>query len=606
MHHGRRERGHFPETYQRFQLIRTHGRVFGVPMSLNAKALYKDGSLFTHPAVLSASTLEELREQIDAFDVSPWRPEHVGMYAGYDLVRLADAVHAVPAGAGEVDLHLDDERRRAGVVSGGDRAEVEEHIRRLLDADAVEFAGWLPIYGFAGNCGRHPQFKHTAEPPPGYRFTVSEPPRRVPSSKPSLWSRLTAGIGKVVIGMSTVARLLSAFVRPRAGVTLRARWRIFLALWRMFRKMRARGCALMPTFRFLQTRHLQSQLMIGDRDGLVFLTSMPFTYGQNPWVVEIEDPTTLFFPIIHNGHNCGLDVQASPYLPIVRTLLEDDSCKAILTHMRSTAEMVPTLFGSDIIRTKVIYSPLGVKLPRRYQRHEARPAGEAIDLLFINSWCQVPENFFVRGGLDVLEAFATLRERYPQLRLTMRTALPLLADHYHRLIEQGWVRVINRFVTAQEMAELHAGSHIYLLPAARVHIVSLLQAMSYGLAVVASDGWGMEEYLEHERTGLVVKGRYGKAAWADYDAGFLREDYEPTYTPDTVVVQGIVDAVSRLVEEPELRARLGRAARAEVASKYTLEQWNQGLKAAFDLARGITPGAKQGAGHQVRREATVA
>ena len=108
-------------------------------------------------------------------------------------------------------------------------------------------------------------------------------------------------------------------------------------------------------------------------------------------------------------------------------------------------------------------------------------------LLFINSWCQVPENFFVRGGLDVLEAFAILHKRYPQLRLTMRTALPSLADHYHRILEDGWVRVVHRYMTAEEMADLHAESHIFLLPAARVHIVSLLQAMSYGLAVVASD-----------------------------------------------------------------------------------------------------------------------
>ena len=46
------------------------------------------------------------------------------------------------------------------------------------------------------------------------------------------------------------------------------------------------------------------------------------------------------------------------------------------------------------------------------------------------------------------EAFAILRERYPQLRLTLRTALPALDEHYHRIIEQGWVRVVNRFLAA--------------------------------------------------------------------------------------------------------------------------------------------------------------
>jgi glycosyltransferase involved in cell wall biosynthesis len=166
----------------------------------------------------------------------------------------------------------------------------------------------------------------------------------------------------------------------------------------------------------------------------------------------------------------------------------------------------------------------------------------------------------------------------------MRTDLPPLYDYYHRIIESGWVRIINRFMTAAEMAELHASSHIFLLPAARVHIVSLLQAMSYGLAVVGSDGWGMEEYLAHERNGLVVNGRYGKVSWADEQAGFLREDYEPMYTADPEVVDGVVEAVSRLVEDFELRRRLGHSARRDVETTFNLHGWNRGVSEALGRA----------------------
>jgi len=368
-------------------------------------------------------------------------------------------------------------------------------------------------------------------------------------------------------------------------VSVRARVRVFCVLLRLFFRLLRRGCKPAAILRFLQSRHLESQLLLGERRELAFLTSMPYTFGQRPWVIEIEDPTTLFYPLIQNGNTCNLEIRESPYYPIVKALLEGNDCKAILTHMKSTARLVGTLFDSETIRKKVIYSPLGVKLPARWQRHEAQLEDEPIHLLFINSWCQVPENFYVRGGLDLLEAFAILHERYPQLRLTIRSELPLLADHYHRIIESGWVRVINRFQSSEEMARLHADSHIFLLPAARVHIVSLLQAMSYGLAVVTSDGWGIDEYIDNERNGLIVKGRYGKTSWADEEAGLLRENYEPMLTPDWEVVQGIVEAVSRLVEDRRFRARLGRTARADVETRYTPEQWNRGLKAAFDRAR---------------------
>jgi glycosyltransferase involved in cell wall biosynthesis len=346
-------------------------------------------------------------------------------------------------------------------------------------------------------------------------------------------------------------------------------------------------CKLLPSLRFLSSRHLNSQLLVGDKRDLVFLTSMPYTYGQNPWVIEIEDPTTLFYPMVHNGHTCGLQIKNSPYFRIVKTLLEADHCKAILTHMKSTAKLVPALFGSEAIRKKVVYAPLGVPTPLRWQKHAPQRDDEPIHLLFINSWCQAPTNFNLRGGLEILEAFETLRIRYPQLRLTMRTNLPGIDDYYRRIIESGWVRIIDRFTTAEEMADLHANSHVFLLPAARVHIVSLLQAMSYGLAVVASDGWGIDEYLEHERNGLIVKGRYGKASWADEEAGLLREDYT-MHIPDPRVVEGIIESVSRLVEDSQLRARLGRTARADVESRFNMTNWNRGLKAAFDLA-GIDP-----------------
>jgi glycosyltransferase involved in cell wall biosynthesis len=367
-----------------------------------------------------------------------------------------------------------------------------------------------------------------------------------------------------------------------AAVGLCARLRVLAAIVRLFMAMRRRGARLGPILRFLRSRHYPSQLLLARYKGLVFLPSIPHTYGQNPWVIEIEDPTTLFHPFVHNGQTRDLRLADSPYFPIVKTLLESDHCKGIITHIKSTAELVPILFGSEPIRKKVFYRPLGVRLPEHWQRHEAGGHDDPIHLLFTNSWCQVVGNFQLRGGLDVLEAFSILHRRYPRLRLTMRTGLPGMPDRYHRLIEQGWVRVISRFMSARELGALLAKSHIFLLPAARIHIVSLLQAMSYGLAVVTSDGWGIEEYIDHGRNGLVVKGRYGKVSWADARAGMLREDYLPMAESDPKVVRGLVQALSRLVEDADLRKRLGQTARRDVETTYNLERWNAGLKEVFD------------------------
>jgi glycosyltransferase involved in cell wall biosynthesis len=574
----------FPYTYKGFHLVRSRGRVYAIPGHLDPDEVEELGRLTTHPAILSEATAGELEALIDRGG-GPERPEPAGTWSGYDLVRYRGSYYGVPRAAGPVDLDLDDERREAGVIGGASREEVQERIRTAVDKVPVEFTGWLPIYGASGNCGRHPQFQHTAEPPPGYHFTHSA---RAP--RPSPWRKAVARFSRqlhtLLYQVWLLTRPLFGAFLGGPGCSLGGRLRVLAALARLYAALRRGGGRLIPVLRFLRSRHYRSQVLLADYRGLVFLTSIPHTYGQNPWVIEIEDPMTLFLPFLLNGKTSALNLADSPYFPLVKTLLEAEACKGILTHVKSTAEMLPTLFRSEAIRRKVFHVPLGVKLPARWQRHEA---DEPIDLLFINSWHQMPENFYLRGGLDVLEAFANLRERYPQLRLTLRTTLPPLDPHYHRILESGWVRVIDRFLPAAEMDALLADSHIFLLPAARIHVVSLLQAMAHGLAVVASDGWGIEEYLTHERNGLIVKGRYGKVSWVDERAGMLREDYGPMLTADAEVVQGLVGAASRLVEDRALRQRLGRTARRDVETTYNLERWNRGLRDVFDRALGSPP-----------------
>jgi glycosyltransferase involved in cell wall biosynthesis len=538
---------------------------------------------------LSQVARKEVKVMIDACDEAPGPAEVVGRCQGHALLPSRGQVHGIPIAAEQADLDRHEPRQQAGAIRAARAEAVQAQILSGQAAIPIEFAGWLPIYAASGNCGRHPQFTHTAHPPPGYRFTFSAPAvPRTSTARVTMVGQLRSGVSQFLGTLWAGINPFLAVWRRAPRVGLRARLRLLTAVLRLFVTLVRGGARLGAILRFLRSRHFHSQLLLAPHRGVVFLTSIPFTYGQNPWLLEIEDPTTLFFPMIQNGNTSRLHIRKSAYYPIVKALLESESCQGILTHMHSTAQLVPRLFQSETISKKVVHVPLGVPLPKTWQHHEEQGPDDPIHLLFINSWCQVPSNFYLRGGLDILEAFAILRQRFPQLRLTLRTGLPPIKPRYHRIIEAGWVRVINRFLSPREMAKLHAGSHIFLLPAARVHIVSLLQAMSYGLAVVASDGWGIEEYLNHERNGLIVKGRYGKVSWADEQSGLLRENYTPMYKADRHVVEGLVEAISRLVEDHQLRARLGRAARTDVETRFSLEQWNLGLQAAFDrlLTRG--------------------
>lgn len=564
--------------YRGFQLVRFRGHWYGLPTALMRLDAARPWRSLRHPAVLWAISREGLEVCIDGFDPTPYLSEPVGEFEGHDLVRHGGRVFGVPRSLGPVDLNVAEERGQDGVICGDTVDQVTERISAALAAQPVEFLGWLPVFKRFGNCGSHPQFGHTEEPPPGYKFVRTQ--QVVYDDGPPPPETRRQRLRRVVTGLFLS---LWVFVSTAQRYGVVRSLRTLVVFLRLFVGIARKTGRVLPALRFAHSRNFQSQVLAPRGADLAFVTSVPYTYGQNPWVIEVEDATTLFYPFVENGRTAGLDVRSSPYFATVKALLEADNCRGIVTHMRSTAEMIPTLFGSETIARKVTYSPLGVALPEKWQQHEDE--GDApINLLFTNSWHQNPDGFFLRGGLDVLEAFDVLRRRYPRLRLTLRSGLPRLEERHIRMVEAGWVRIISWFLPPKRMAELQRESHIYLLPAARIHIVSVLQAMSYGQAVVVSDGWGMEEYVEHGRNGLVVPGRK-KVAWADREAGMLRENYGPMYGPDQTVIDGLIESVSLLVEQRAVRKRLGGAARNDVATRYTLAQWNNALKAAFDKAR---------------------
>ncbi|MGL4553998.1 MAG: glycosyltransferase [Gemmataceae bacterium] len=566
------------EEYRGYRLWAVHCAVFALPAHLDHEELRGRGWLESHPEVFSGPSFDDVRREIDRR--GPYEPpQPLGEHRGFRLLRRGERYLAVPPEVPALD-HDDPNGERVALSAGSVEA-LHRRVDEAADATGVEFAGWFPIYTLSGDCGRHPQFRHTARPPAGYRFTHSGPAERLP--RPTLLGSVGKWAVKAALAVAAALRPVVVFFLPCPGASVSGRLHLLASMWRLAWAAVRNGAWPLDVLCFFRTRNFRSQLMMPRSDRLVFLTSMPYTYGQWDWVLEIEDPTTLFYPLIHNGLTAQVELRRCRYFPLVKALLEQDACKAVVTHMRSTARLVADLFQSEIIARKIRYAPMGVALPRRWQRHEPRPADEPVELLFTDSWCQV--NFFTRGGLEVLEAFAVLAERYPQLRLTVRAKIPPgLADRYHRVLEGDRVRVIARFLPDDEHADLFARSHIYLLPAARIHIVSLLQAMGNGLAVVGSDGWGFSEYVDHGRNGLLVEGRYGKASWVDDDAAMLREDYLTFRLPDPAVVAGIVEAVTELVEDPEARARLGRAARADVEGRYTVERWNAALKGVFDEA----------------------
>jgi len=397
--------------------------------------------------------------------------------------------------------------------------------------------------------GHHPQFEHIRHPPAGYEFVSGGTP-----------------------GINMPARV----VRSIAELT-----------WAATKN----GSTVAALAKFIRSRSLGAQLAVPSDVSLAFLPSMPFILGQIPWVIEIEDTTTLFVPfprISGKRHDPRLfgtgGIYDSGFLPAIKALLQSESCRGIITHVKSTADSISTLFDDPTLGNKIFHIPLGTR--QRVMCKTPKPNGP-VTILFTNSWHQGSTSFYLRGGLDVLEAYAVIFPKYPGSRLVLRTKLPPdLDQRYRRIIDRCNVQVIDQFLSEPEMEALFNSADVYVLPAARLHVVSVLQAMASGLAIIVSDGWGMAEYITHSRNGLIIPGRYGRTSWMDSN-GMLRENYQPLFLTDPTVTSALADALSSLIKDAEMRATLAETALNDIRTRFSMERWNHDLASAFDRALSI-------------------
>lgn len=523
-----------------FNIVKYGTAFFAIPQSLGS-INFDIPEQLQRPEILCNDNLEDL--EISVFHTPVMTKDPFIIKMGYSVAHHQGDFYAIPRSLGSINLKKPEQMQHPGILKANHLSNLKKQICHIHKTTPVEYAGWLPVFRLFGNCGSHPQFDNLSFAPEGYTFIKSE------KSTPF---EFQAATGRLV---NSISELTASALRN--------------------------GAKKDALEHFISTRDFSGQLMLPQNPELVFIPSVPFTYSQHPWVIEIEDATALFYPFVHNGQTGSISTSQITCLPIIKALIQSKNCKGIITHIKSTAENIPKLFQDERISNKVSYIPLGINLPASNLCEKGNK--EWIELLFTNSWHQNPRNFFVRGGLDLLEAFSALNQKYPNIRLTLRTQLPDLGPHYQEIISQSNIRVVGGFLPENDWRELYHYSDIFILPAARIHVVSILEAMSYGMAVVVSDGWGIEEYIENGVNGMVIKGRYGKTSWMSED-GMLREDYSACYSSDPAIVNGLVHSLTLLIENPGLRQSLQQRARKDIESKYNLNNWNSGLKRVLDNA----------------------
>ena len=156
-----------------------------------------------------------------------------------------------------------------------------------------------------------------------------------------------------------------------------------------------------------------------------------------------------------------------------------------------------------------------------------------------------------KGSLDLLRSVKRVAESFSEVEYVIAGGRhnSINDETLERALAAGdtreHVRVLGH-VPWQQLAEWYRRATVFVMPSHyETFGISVIEAMAFGLPVVATNVGGLPEIVEDGVTGILV----------------------PPKDPDA-----LAEAVIQLLRDPQLRRRLGQAARDRVVSEFRIER----------------------------------
>lgn len=210
--------------------------------------------------------------------------------------------------------------------------------------------------------------------------------------------------------------------------------------------------------------------------------------------------------------------------------------------------------GIELKRTAVIPNGISredVCIPRQAFRSRMQVSE---DVTVITTVASLLEN---KGHADVLEAVALLVSRYPQLRYWIVGQGPEELELKKVVARLGLLPYVRFWGLRSDVADILTASDIFVLASRdrEGQGVAILQAMAYGVPVVATDVGGIPEVVQHGQNGRLVKPR------------------DP---------RGLADALLGLMHDRETRVRLSHAGRETFEELFDARHMIQRLERVYE------------------------
>lgn len=255
-------------------------------------------------------------------------------------------------------------------------------------------------------------------------------------------------------------------------------------------------------------------------------------------------------PIILHAHGATYQEFFSGLPHIVQKIVAGvfRKCTKLITLSKTWQDFYATAFRLQTEQIETLYNPVSIPLqiPQRSKREKTTfiflgrigKRGGALDLT--QSIVSFPQQD--KGAFDLIDAFAALSESEKssaRLILAGNGDVDLAQQRVEELNLSDSV-IIHPWLNPTERDALLAAADVFVLPSYHEGLpMSMLEAMAWGLPVIVTPVGGIPEVVTHEYNGMLV---------------------EPGNQPELTCM------MQRLINNPSLKAALGKAARDEVQS----------------------------------------
>ncbi len=296
-------------------------------------------------------------------------------------------------------------------------------------------------------------------------------------------------------------------------------------------------------------------------------------FRKEPWVLDMQcEPPFILV---------GDERHFAKYKGVVKRALASSYCRKIICPIEAGRKALLLAMDGEGLEPKIEVVPWTVP-----EREFVKSFNESkTKLLFVNSGnINEPLHFDKKGGKEILEAFLELSRKYNNLELVIRSRVSPEVKDRCRQIDN--IKLIDTLIPWEELEQEWKSADIFVLPTHTTPFIVFLDAMSYELPIVTTDVWANREIVEDGKTGFLVP----KSEVAQYidDLGIhvhSGEFKEVVKTMAPKMVEALTEKIGILMENKELRRKMGKAARWEVEhGKFSIKNRNEKLKRVFDEA----------------------